>query len=285
MKSSTPLSASLGTSSSTPGAVQFLRISLLALVLLCISFTAAPAQQAASPPARDPQAITLVQNAIAAMGGSGAGQIQDTLTQATTTWLQNPAAPATTTTIKTKGPDKLRVDNGSGSALNSVIHNQGRNLRFAGAAWKQGPSANSFHKRPEHLPVVLLAYELARPDLTADYIGLETIGTQTAHHIRLARVSTMGNDLDAQQTKNSRLDVFIDPQSFLVLKISYLQFSETDWRLGLPMEIYYSDYRSVAGMLIPFNQRAVFNGNPMFNLSLSSVAFNQGLPDSDFEGR
>lgn len=259
---------------------------VLFLFLVCVLCTTALAQQTSSlSPGRDPQANGLLLQAVAAMGGSSAAQIQDSVTEATITWLQNPAAPATTTVIKTKGPDKIRIHNQSGGATQTVIHNQGRNLRSVGAGWKQGPSANSIHKRPEHLPVVLLAYELARGDLSAEYVGLETVGAQTAHHIRLARVSSMGNDLDAQLTKNSQLDVFIEPQSFQVLKISYLHFSENDWRVGWPMEIYYSDYRNVNGILIPFNQRAVFNGTPKFVLNVTQVALNQGLADSDFEGR
>jgi len=268
------------------GFADYLATAFLVLSLFCVTSTTILAQQASSPaPQRNREAITLANKAISAMGGLSDAQIQDTLTEASITWPQNPAAPATTTAIKTKGPDRVRIDNQSGGAALSVIHSQGRGMRSAGNGWKQAPSANSMHKRPEHLPAVLLAYELARPDLSADYIGLETLGDMTAHHIRLARVSTMGNDLDAQMTKNSQLDVLIDPQSFLVLKISYLHFSEIDWRVGWPMEIYYSDYRTVAGMLIPFNQRTVFNGKPHLILNLTRVALNQGQPDSDFEGR
>lgn len=263
-----------------------MRVFPLALFLVPLNFTTALAQQASPPlPSRDPQAITLLQKTLAAMGGLGAAQIQDTVTEANISWPGKPAAPGSSTVIKTKGPDRIRIENHSAGAIQTVIHNQGRNLRSVGGSWKQAPSANSMHKRPEHLPALMLAYELERHGLSADYIGLETIGTQSAHHIRLARVSAMGNDLDAQMTKNSRLDVFIDSQSFLVLKISYVHLSEIDWRVGWPMEIYYSDYREVGGMLVPFNQRAVFNGNPMFILTVVSVAFNQGNPDSDFEGR
>jgi hypothetical protein len=133
--------------------------------------------------------------------------------------------------------------------------------------------------------MLLLAHELARSDLSLAYIGLEAVEGHQAHRVRVARVSNLGSPVDEQITKNSEIDLFVDAQTFLVLKVSYIHLSETDWRRGVPMEIYYDDYRNVDGVLVPFYQRKVFNGTPISEMRITSVAFNVGLADTDFEGR
>jgi hypothetical protein len=70
-----------------------------------------------------------------------------------------------------------------------------------------------------------------------------------------------------------------------VVKVSYLLLSDTDWRRGRPLEVYYSDYRDVGGVAIPFQQKRVFSGTPVAELHLTSVQFNVGLSDSEFVGR
>jgi hypothetical protein len=262
------------------------RVFFLAVVVLFVAPLALWAQQAQPVPQRDPQAVTVLTQSLAAMGGAGASQVQDSLTQAAVTFPGSSTAGTATVAIKTKGPDRMRVDNSAGGRVAGVITDRGRLLRQTDKGWVVGPSSNARHKRVTHLPVLLLAYELARSDLSATYVGLEAVGTQPAHHIRLARVSASGNaGFDDQLTKNSQIDLFVNLQTFLVVKVSYIHLSDLDWRVGLPEEVYYSDYRSVGGIIVPFSQRTVFNGNPIFDLRLSSVAFNVGMTDADFVGR
>jgi len=253
------------------------RAILAALSILPVSLLA---QQA---PMRDPQALTILHSALAVMGGAGAAAIQDTVTKATTFWPSNSTVSPVSSTISTKGADRIRVDNSSGGQTVSVVYNGGRLLHSTATGWSVGPSANSRFRRVDHLPALLLASELARGNFAATYIGQESVGSQRAVHVTLSRISSnVGNGLDAKFTKDSEIEVFIDPATFLILKVSYIYFSKIDWRIGSPMEIYYSDYRSVGGMMVPFIQRTVFNGSPLYELHLTSVAFNQGVADTTF---
>jgi TPR repeat protein len=47
-------------------------------------------------------------------------------------------------------------------------------------------------------------------------------------------------------------------------------------------EIYFADYRSVSGMLVPFHQTVFIDGQLNTDFKLTSVTFNVGLSDSDF---
>jgi hypothetical protein len=258
----------------------------IVLVLFLFAFPlTALAQQQAIAPARDPQAMAVLNNTLTAMGGQNVTTIQDTVVQATLIPPPSRAGTPGTVTITTKGPNKLRLD-GSGNGKNSaVIFNSGTELRSKDSGWRLAPSANSDHQRIEHLPVLMLTYELTRSDLSATYVGVETLEGRSVHHLLLARVSSLGNGLDQTFTRNSQLDIWVDAKTMLVSKVSFLYLSETDWRIGLPMEIFYDDYRNVNGLLVPFHQKCLFDGQPLDDMQITSFAVNQGPNDSKFEGR
>lgn len=261
--------------------MRLLRFASLVSILLS-SFSL----RAQDPPRRDAQALQVLHQSLAAMGGTGAdGRVRDTVAQVTVAWPENPGVPPVPTTITTRGADQIRIDSTAEGRTSSVIHSRGRHVRSDGNGWKVAHSANSHFRRIQHLPALLLAQELARADFAATYVGVEKVGSQDAHHIGLSRISARGDALDAKFTTDSELEVFIDTSSLAILKLSYTYFSAIDWRIGLPMEIHYTDYRSIGGMLVPFTQRTVFNGNPIYELKLTAVAFNQGIADAVFVGR
>jgi hypothetical protein len=241
--------------------------------------------QTGTSPSRDPQAISFLQNALGAMGSQNATSIQDTLVMATTTPPADRGGSPVSVTIKTKGMNKIRADSASGGNNASVIYNKGREIHSSSNGWRTANSANAEHKRIEHLPALLLAYELARSDFSTAYVGQEALNGRSVQHLSLTRVSAIGTGVDDILTKNSRLDLFIDAQTFLIAKISFPYMATNDWRRGYPMEIFYDDYRNVNGLLVPFHQRYVYDGQPAGDMQFTSVAINQGLQDSDFEGR
>lgn len=254
-------------------------IAIVASVLLLAA--AVRAQNAAV--TRDPQALQILHQSSAAMGAAGLVQVADSVVEAAVNLPGDP--PEGTVTISTKGSDRLRWDGSKNGQINTEVINRGRPARSAPNGWRSGPSANSINRRADHLPGLLLTYELAREDLSVTYVGLEDVEGQKAHRVRVARVSNLGNPADEQLTKNSELDLFVDAQTSLVVKISYVHWSETDWRRGLPMEIFYGDYRKVGVVLVPFYQRRVLNGTPISEMRLTSAAFNTGLSDAFFEVR
>jgi hypothetical protein len=232
----------------------------------------------------DPQAMSILKAAFAAMSCQGAASIQDTVVQATVTPPASMGSDNGTATITTKGAAKLRTDGTLGSKSSSFIYNNGQELRYDGKAWHTAHSANAIHKRIEHLPALMLAYEISRSDLAAAYIGQETLEGRAVQHIRLARTSNDGTGADETLTRNSQLDVYVDAQTNQISRISFLYLSDTDWRRGLPMDIYYDGYSTVNGIAVPFHQRYFFAGRPNGELQINSVSVNQGPSDSLFKG-
>lgn len=258
----------------------------LLLILACSPF-ALSARQAppTTPPPQDPHAVAVLRQSFAALGAQSAASIQDTLIHATTTPAPNTGGDSGAVTITTKGARLIRLDGSGGARNSSVIFNAGREFRSGDKGWLAAPGANSNHKRIEHLPALMLAYEIVRGDLSATYVGEETIAAHTVHHIRLARVSHRGDAMDAILTGITQLDVFIDTQTFLITKIAFPQLAEIDWRISVPVEIYYDQYQTVNGIAVPYHQRYFFNGQPVSELQITSVAVNQGTPDTTFEAK
>jgi hypothetical protein len=258
----------------------------LFLILACSPLTLYARQAPpAIPPPQDPHAVAVLRQSLVAMGAQGVASIQDTVIHATTTPAPNTGGESGAVTITTKGARMIRFDGSGGAKNSSVIFNKGREFRSGEKGWLAAPGANSNHKRIEHLPTLLLAYEIVRGDLTAAYVGEETIAERTVHHIRLARLSQRGDAMDTILTKITELDVFVDSQTFLVTKIAFPQSSEIDWRISFPIEIYYDQYQTVNGITVPYHQRYMFNGQPVHELQITSVAINQGTPDTTFEAK
>lgn len=263
------------------------------LLLFCLFFLTSPlAAQLSPPPApqpvvtgRDPQAMSVLTNALSAMGGTGAASIQDTVVQATFTAPPNAGGQSGTVTVTTKGATEMRSDSTLGSKSTSIIFNNGIEKHSGEKGWVTLPAANAHHKRIEHLPAMLLYYELARSDMAAAYVGQESLNGESVHHLRLARTSNTGNSyFDQIETRNSQIEIYVDAQTLQIARISFIYLSSTDWRRGFPMDIYYDRYRTVNGIAVPFHQRYFFAGSPNGEFQLTSVVVNQGPTDSIFKG-
>lgn len=259
------------------------RISLLLVFFAClVSLPVAGEQQ----PLRDPQALALLDRAMVAMGGGRAVQIQDSVVQTSIVLPGETSAGARGAVIKTRGPDQMWWEGTGGDAGTRWGLDRGREILVRNGRTLLRPNSNARKRCFEHLPFLLVAQELAHSDVAVSYIGQEVIEGRAAHRLKFSRVSSLGEkELDDKLTRDSEFDLYLDVMTLLPLKISYLFLSETDWRRGLLKEVYYSDYRLLNGILLPFQQRVVFNHRTLYELHIQSALFNVGLANSDWKDR
>jgi hypothetical protein len=257
-----------------------MRRSQLALLMVLILFVmpVLNAQQLSS------QAATVLSNCSAAMGSSATAQIADSVMQATVKNSATPDAASKTVTIKAKGTNELRWESEVNGSPSVIIESNGVQKQSTPKGWRRMASDNSIHVRMLHLPALLIGQELTRTDLAATYVDEEALNGRSVYHVTLTRVFNFQNGNDAKLTKDSQVDVFIDAQTNLIAKISYIHLSEVDWRIGFPVEIYYDNYQTVQGMLVPFHQRIIYNKGNTSDMVVTSVTFNNGLADTIFQG-
>src|SRR5438874_2367102 len=74
----------------------------------------------------------------------------------------------------------------------------------------------------------------------------------------------------------------VDPITGLINSVEIMNFAQDDPNSGVPEKVSFSDYRQAIGLLVPFHQTGYMNGKLQFDITLDSVAFNVGVPDSDF---
>jgi outer membrane lipoprotein-sorting protein len=100
---------------------------------------------------------------------------------------------------------------------------------------------------------------------TVELVGLEDVDGKKAYHLRISR-----KGLPPQE-------VFIDSTTNLDVKaVTVVPGSGT-------MEVLFSDYRSVDGMMVPFSVKSTAAGMTISELKLDKVEFNVTLPPDTFK--
>ena len=245
------------------------------LVLSLVFCSTLIAQQ--SPP-RDPQAVAILQRSFVAMGGANLAAIRGTEIQAQVAVPKDGGISVSPATIKTLGFQNFRFE--SGTSL-FIANDQAASIQ-TGAETPQSLSRRSIGKAGiTHLPLLSILADWNEPTMRAEYIGIVKLGNATAHQVRL----TPSVSADIPKELESPCEIFIDPQSLLVIKLIYLLRAPGNLRFSAPMEVFYSDYRTFGGIAVPFVVTYKFRGQLTQEYRVTSVSFHHGLQVSDFQPR
>ena len=258
--------------------MRFLRLCLFVLVGFCLAFPAA-AQQTVE---RDPVALAIAQQALAAMGGGQSllsyqdSEARGTLTIAVAASRNWPIV------LKSKGTKKVRVELSKPNGTNTLIVNGGRGvLKHADRTTRRLQPYTTIGQRVSHIPVFSLLAEYWDSNVEVTYVGQAVVSGRPAEVVALSLPS--GDLLPASLARAaSRTLFFIDKLSGLVAKVEYDHYAENDSNAKQKVETFFSDYRNVNGVLVPFRQITHTDGRLESELVLSSVAFNVGISDSEF---
>jgi hypothetical protein len=262
------------------------RARAVSLILLCLVVAASTHAAAASKYqlTQDPQAVAVAQAAFTAMGGAQAiAGYQDSMASGTVTITAGGNPVAYPITVKSKGLRETRVELQLPKGTNVRIVNQGQGaiLRPDGSA-KSLYSNNTFYEHVNHIPLLSVLAEYANGNVNLLYKGTAQVLGQAENVIEIDFVP----DLDPIQgplfASISKTLFFVNQTTGLVDKTQRSTFYEGDQNDTFSEEIYFADYRSVSGMLVPFHQTVFIDGQLDTDFKLTSVAFNMGLPGSDF---
>ena len=244
-------------------------------LLACLSLAA---QQ---PPPRDPQAILVLQQSVAAMGGVvpsdsvATGNIEivaGSKTESGTIRTLTRGLDQSAEQIQTQEGNRLLVYSRGGAA--DIQGTSSKSLSFELATSSQSPI----------FPICLVAAALNSPDSAFQYVGLETLDGLAVHHVRLWKtfLSTPQMRHLAEFTVK---DLWFDASSGLPRKLAYDRRAASGAEPRIPLEVLFSDYRNVGGVLFPFRIEKSLNGTPWATITIQNVAFNTGLTEADFPVR
>jgi len=233
------------------------------------------------PPQRDPQAVLLLALCSSAMGTVGP---TDTFLATGQIFYAGGQRPAGAIVLKSSGVDRARreTNNAEGQQV-SVVNGTKGHASQTGHSTKF-PHWQMKYARPEHIPAALCKLDLARPRMSVIYLGLELLGSGSVHHIQFfIPAPELVNKVERFEPLISDFHVYLDAQTFSVVKTKSFAFSPNAIENHSDWETYYSDYRAVSGVLMPFRICNFTAGQKLWDIVFTSVQANVPVTASDFE--
>ena len=264
---------------------RFFTPAFLALPLLLASTSFAQSTPPPTPPVRDPQAVAILQQALAAAGGAAAiGAVQDYTATGTITYFWAGQQVQGAVTLKGRGIGKFRLEATLQSGTRTwAVSNGAGFIKHADGSARNIPYQNAVNFGNLTFPVAHLAAALQDPSTSISYFGLETRNGQQVQHVRLQRTFPTNLDPRGDFTKLTIRDFFIDPVAFQVLSILDMTHPEDSFTISQPHEMGFSNYRAVNGILVPFSVQETSNGQHTYSVQITQISFNSGLQDGDFQ--
>jgi hypothetical protein len=223
---------------------------------------------------RDPQALALLSQCSSAMGVSS--PIPDLYVTGTMTPVNPDSAPSSFV-LKSKGTDRIRTEFNSATGLKVFVVNNGQGFSLIAGARKSSALHSTEYFRPEHLSAFACSIDLARPNVGVSYVGLESLGSSTAHHLVFRAASP-----DPLEEVISEFHVYLDPQTLRVVKTANWVFAPNAVENRSLWETYYDSYQPIAGVLFPMHISHFIAGSKLDDWNFTSVQSDVPVADGDF---
>lgn len=245
------------------------------------------AQQAVSPPlappSRDTQALAILPQLLAANGATVLASVSDTEATATADYFVSGNPATASVIIKSKGTSMVRWEIQLPGGTQVRVLNRGRAaLQLPSGKVRKLSATNTVAERVNHLPALTVLSEWTDPSRSLSYVGTASVNGQPAIAISM-RFSSASSPIAAGLTRNSTpITFYFDQATDQLVKMDFQNFAEGDDRFVQKVEVFFSDYRSINGVPIPFKQDRYEDSRLALSLTLNSIAFNVGLSDSEF---
>jgi hypothetical protein len=257
----------------------------LAAVILSISILLLPAaaQQTAL---TSPQAAQLLQRTLSVLNAGSA--TRDVTLSGTVRRIAGSDDDTGTATLKATATGASRLDLNLSSGQRVEVNDS--SSQAPTGKWS-GPDGLS-HDIPFHnlltepawfFPAFLVLRGLSAPGYVATYVGHETLNDQAVEHLAISQPS--GTQVPAGVLDLAHLsqnDLFLDASTFLPVAMTFNIHPDNNALLDIPIEVRFSDYRSVNGAQVPFHVQRFLNNGLVLDLQLQNAAINSGLSASEF---
>ena len=237
--------------------------------------TAPPAQS----PVRDAQAIAILQQSVAAMASNAPG---DSSATGTVTVVEGSSTESGSILILTRGSTQTAETLTLPSGQRSVIYSSGQAKETYASESTNPPLESGVTDQCPDFPLPLLLATLSSPDAALRYIGAETLNGTAVQHIQLWNSFASKPRLQKLAPFSLR-DIWFDSASALPLKVAYTRRAGAGAVPVFPVEVNFSNYTNVGGVLYPFQIKKSFNGTLWQTINIHAVSFNTGLTDTQFQ--
>jgi len=254
--------------------MRFPRIIFLLGLTLLLSATLM-AQQV---PRRDPQAVAILHQSLAAMGASNVQNIADTRSEVTIRSNEDGQVIERTAVWKTLGHKAWRVETQGPDGSGVFIANDDWAVSRSGSEQEEFPSVAVGDAGNWRIPFLSILADVDDPGVAVELVEA---GEAKLLHIRLRpRPKKIGLTEVMEPC-----DVFMDPQTFLPVRLRFSLHPSVNLLVDIPAEVEYRDYKFISGLLIPTQLRYSVRSRLVNEIFLKSFAPNVGLSPTDFAVR
>jgi len=264
--------------------MRFARTFVLAFSCLFLVFPLFAQQTASTTTQSSPQALTLLQNSLAAL--TGGKSITDITLSGTARRIAGSDDESGTATYKAiSGANRLDLSL-SGGARSEIVNST---AAPPAGSWS-GPDGNSHPMSLHNLtnqasisPAFTLAALTSLQSFIVTFVGQETKNGRSAYHLSASQQFPLlaGNDATLMQHL-TQLDIFLDTSTLLPVGLYFSTHPDNNAGLDIPVELLFSDYRAVNGTQIPFRVQKFLNNSLLLDLQFQSATFNSGLSAATF---
>ncbi len=232
---------------------------------------------------RDPQALSLVNQALQATSG-GTIALNDVTLQGTVNYTAGSDFQSGTVVLEARGNGMSRVTLSLDGGQRQEVRN-GPAGYWVDAEGQQHLMAvhNCWPDAPWFFPALSLQALSSDAQVSIVYGGLEARDGVQLYHLRLYR-TVPGQDVQITSDiqRLSIVDLYLDPASYMPLILAFKAHPDDDLNIDIPVEIQFGDYRQVNGVRVPFHIQKSLQGNLLLDIRVSGAVLNSGLPESDF---
>jgi outer membrane lipoprotein-sorting protein len=256
---------------------------LLFALCLCVTPTLTGQQ---SKPQRDSSALSFLSQALGVSGGSAAiAGIADFTASGSITYSWGSESVQGSATIKGRGAEQFRIDSQVPDGTSSMIVSNGAGvLNLPDGTGNAIGYQNALNVGNLTLPIIAIYTATVDTSVSTIDDGVVPLGSGQAHQITIQQNLPSTIDPTGQLSTNTKRDYFFDPSSLQLLQVhDTVASNNAAVNNGLQHIIGFSNYQMSNGILVPLSVSESVNGQTTWSVALTSVTFNTGLADSDFQ--
>ena len=233
-------------------------------------------------PVKDPAALSVLSQMVTVTGWTPSQLPQDAIAAGTVTNSQGSDATPTNFTLSVKSCSEYRLDTQNAGGPQSLIVNGDGAVLQSPSETDVLPALSANSMQPLVLPFFCdLAY-FNDSNVSVSLLGTEAVAGQSALKIQITRLPVSATSGSSSGPLPDGLTVWISTANYFPLQISWSWIATSNPTAQLTVSTLLSDYRTVGGIAVPFHHEQHAVGTLLQSLQLSSVTFNNGLPDSLF---
>jgi len=251
--------------------------------VLYMLFSSPAFPQGATTASSDPQAVALATQALTALGTA---QVSDVTLTGSVTRSIGPDVETGSFTLKALGLVQSRMDlsfsSGPVTEIRTIANGTPQGMWLEGGTVHPAANHNCFTDAAWFFPALsILNGPIFNANSVVTYIGLETRAGRSVQHLHYFVQGAVSDPTGLVQRLSAE-DIYLDSSSLLLVSLVFNEHPDANAAVNTPVEIDYSDYRSINGINLPFRIRKSFNGSLLLDLTVQSAALNSGLSNSVF---